>query len=327
MRSSVVELENKVSSMINIGDYEKNIQEISRVKNEINRYNDAIETALFKKNKIEEILSKESDDQDTLDESILYEFYKDVEHYLGNIDKEFQELIEFNNSIKKNKLTYYRNRLNEINLDISNMNYSRESIINENKKIISIIDQDNFKNFEKIHKELISQSEQLGQLTKILDIYNELTEDLNKKTNEYGTINDGSIVMDNLSKFNEYLTKISYETFGQRLYLTRADTFPLKLSNVDDGLGTGHRKSITLLLDIAYVSFIKELKLDFPRFFVHDVLETVAKHNLEKIVSFINENESQFIFAILNEKIQKYQFINENDKILRLSKEDKLFKI
>lgn len=115
--------------------------------------------------------------------------------------------------------------------------------------------------------------------------------------------------------------------FGQRLYLTRSSPFPIKLSNVDDGIGTGHRKTITLLLDIAYVSFINELDLDYPKFFVHDVIETINKHNFLNIVNFINQNESQFIFAILNEKISPYTFIQEEDKRLKLSTENKLFKL
>ncbi len=92
-------------------------------------------------------------------------------------------------------------------------------------------------------------------------------------------------------------------------------------------LGTGHRKTVTLLLDIAYVSLIEDLKLDYPKFFVHDVLETIDEHNFKKIVQFINENGSQFVFAILNEKIENYAFVTESDKILQLSKESKLFKI
>jgi hypothetical protein len=38
----------------------------------------------------------------------------------------------------------------------------------------------------------------------------------------------------------------------------------------------------------------------------HVAPETVDEHNLSKIVDFINENGSRFIFAILNEKIKKY---------------------
>lgn len=327
VQNTVRELEQKVKSMIYVEEYEKNLTSITKIKNEINAISDSIESLMFKIRKIETILSKEEEKNDEFEESVLLEFYKDVERSLGNISKEFNELIEFNNSIKQNKINYYRKRLAILNSDLKKMLRVRASIIRDNKNVISIIDESNFKEFDNVHKELIEQSEQLGILSNVQEIYNDLNDQLEEKSEEYGEMNENVESLDNLSKFNEYLTKYSNDIFGQRLYLTRENTFPLKLSNVDEGLGTGYRKTITLLLDIAYVSFLQELELDYPKFFVHDVLETVDEHNLSKIVEFINENESQFVFAILNEKIQGYSFIHKDDKVVSLSKDNKLFKI
>jgi len=327
VQNTVRDLEQKVKLMINVGDYEQNLANITRIKNDINTINDSIESLLFKIRKIESILSKEEEKIDEFDDSVLLEFYKDVELSLDNISKEFNELIEFNNIIRQNKINYYRKRLSILNSDLKKMLKIRASIIRDNKNIISFIDESNFKEFEHVHKDLIEQSEQLGLLSKVQEIYNDLNDQLEEKSKKYDEMNENSNSLDNLSKFNEYLTKYSNEIFGQRLYLTRENTFPLKLSNVDEGLGTGYRKTITLLLDIAYVSFLQELELDYPKFFIHDVLETVDEHNLSKIVEFINENGSQFVFAILNEKIKDYSFIADDDKVLRLSKDNKLFKV
>lgn len=327
VQKTVQDLELRVKAMINAEEYEQNLDKFTNIKNDINTINDSIESMLFKRGKIETILSNAEGKDEEFDESVLLEFYKDVERSLGEITKKFNDLIEFNKSIRRNKIEYYRKRLRILNSDLEKMLKFRASIIKENKSIITIINESNFKEFENVHKELIEQSEQLGLLTKVQEIYNNLNIQLEDKTEEYDEINKNADALDNLSKFNEYLTTYSNEIFGQRLYLTRQNTFPLKLSNVDEGLGTGYRKTITLLLDIAYVSFLQELELDYPKFFVHDVLETVDEHNLSKIVEFINENGSQFIFAILNEKIKGYSFIDEDDKVLRLSKDNKLFKI
>ena len=253
--------------------------------------------------------------------------YNDVGDLLGEASKEFDELIDFNNQIKQNKISYYEERLTSIQLELNQMIEERQQIISDNEKIISLINADNYQEFERTHRDLIKQSELLGELTKVQEIYEELTETVRAKSKTYAGMDSDSSALDNLSKFNEYLTKYSYEVFGQRLYLTRQDSFPLKLSNVDDGLGTGHRKTITLLLDIAYVAFIRELALNYPKFFVHDVLETIDEHNLRRIVKFINGNGSQFVFAILNEKIRHYPFVTDSDKVLRLSKDNKLFKL
>ncbi|OES45849.1 hypothetical protein BA724_03335 [Domibacillus iocasae] len=327
VRNTVLSLEKKFNSIINMRKYKENLESIPQIKNRINNLNDSIEGALFKISKIEKILSKETKDTESIDESLLLDFYNDVKHSLGSVPKQFDELVDFNNRIKENKISYYQERLQKISTDVDKMVKLRDSILQENKDIISLISEENFSEFERTHKELIEQSEQLGELTKVQEIYEELTEELRLKKARYTDISTDADSLDNLSKFNEYLTQYSYEIFGQRLYLSRGNPFPLKLSNVDDGIGTGHRKTITLLLDIAYVSFINELGLDYPKFFIHDVIETVDEHNLRKIVEFINENDSQFIFAVLNEKIGDYSFIKETDIILRLSEEDKLFKV
>ncbi|QDP39449.1 hypothetical protein FN924_04210 [Radiobacillus deserti] len=327
VQNTVHELEQKVKTMIDVNEYERSLENISNIKNQINTISDSIESLLFKRSKIEKILSKEESKDNGFDEDVLLEFYNDVERSLGNIPKDFNDLVDFNNSIRQNKLSYYRTRLQRVNDDLKEMFKLRENIVNQNKNVISLINQENFNEFETIHRELIEQSEQLGLLSKVQELYNDLIDQLKEKEKDFQEINEKSNSLDNISKFNEYLTRYSFEIFGQRLYLTRENTFPLKLSNVDDGLGTGYRKTITLLLDIAYVSFLNEMDLDYPKVFVHDVLETVDEHNLNKIVDFINENGSQFIFAILNEKIENYSFIDEDDKVLRLSKDNKLFKI
>ncbi len=327
VHNTVNDLEHKVKTMISTEEYEKNIENISKINSDINEISDAIESLLFKQNKIKHILENEEEKSSEFDDSVLLEFYRDVEKSLGSISKEFSELVEFNKSIRENKKLYYRKRLATINNDLMELNRARTSIIKNNKNIISIIEEDNFTEFEKVHKLLIEQSEQLGLLTNIQEIYNDLTKQYDEKCEIYEEMNENTESFDNLSKFNEYLTHYSNEIFGQRLYLTRENTFPLKLSNVDEGLGTGYRKTITLLLDIAYVSFLQELDMEYPKFFVHDVLETIDEHNLSNIVSFINENDSQFVFAVLNEKIKDYSFIDEEDKVLRLSKNEKLFRI
>ncbi|WP_186008730.1 hypothetical protein [Planococcus maritimus] len=325
--NSVKQLQKKVNTLINIKDFEKNIEKSIFIKDELNIINDTINNINFRKSKIEQILNAEAEQENLIEEKLLLEFYNEINVEIENISKNFEELVSFNNQIKQNKLSYYSKRLESLNAELKSIIEKRDSFINENKNIIRLINEENYTEFEKLHKELLNQSELLGELNKVKSIYESLTSDLKLKEERLDEFQDSEVDSDNLSKFNEYLIQYSYLIFGQRLYLSPHSPFPVKLSNVDDGIGTGHRKTITLLLDIAYVSFINELNLDYPRFFVHDVIETVDKYNFQNIVNFINENNSQFIFAILNEKISDYPFINETDKRLKLSIEDKLFMI
>lgn len=328
VNNTVKELQAKIDTFIDTNNYKKTLKNVTEVKNKLNLLNDNINGALFKKSKIEDILSKE-EHEEKIDLGILKEFYLELKKDFSDISKEFQDLVDFNTKIKQNKIKYYKKRIAEIESDIQEMQAQRDKLVNENKDAISLINEDNFHEFDKYYQDLIKQSEMLGELNKVESIYEDLTEQLKIEEEYLDEINKNSkLSRNNLYIFNKYFTKYSQEILDQRLYTSyQKDGFPINLSNVDHGIGTGYRKTITLLLDIAYVSFINELKLNYPKFIVHDVLEIIDEHNFKKIINLVKSNRTQFIFGVLNEKIKNYTFINESDKILKLSKDDKLFKI
>lgn len=328
VKKTVQELERQLETLISIKDYKNNLNDMITLKDRLNELNDKIELYNFKILKIERLLTRERTHQDDIDKNLLNEFYLEVEESIGKLIVDFEELINFNDLIRQNKIQYYDARLTELKFKLDHFINERDKIINMNQELLKVINESNFERFEKIHKDLIEQNQQLGVLLNVKEIYNVILEDLKTNKEDLRELKKAFIDKDkNLSVFNEYFTSMSSKVLDQRLYISPNEPFPLKLSNVDDGLGTGYRKTITLLFDIAYVSFIKELKLEFPKFFVHDVLETIDENNFYKIYDFINSNESQFIFAVLNEKIQKYDFIGDQDIRLRLSRSHRLFKL
>ncbi|MFJ7698945.1 hypothetical protein [Lysinibacillus fusiformis] len=327
VNNTVEQLRRNLDAVIKTSEMKRKLDESSKLRSQLGIINDAINEENFKKNKVIQILEKESSENSPVNNELLLDFYHEISSQFDGISKKFNDLIEFNKQIHQNKINYYSKRLSKINKSLNNLKARRNLIIENNKELISLINEDNYPEFEKIQKELLTQSELLGELKKVKLIFENLTKNLKKKNSAIADLDFSEESTDNLSKFNEYLTELSNTVFGQRLYLTSSEPFPIKLSNVDDGIGTGHRKTITLLLDIAYVSFINELELDYPRFFIHDVIETIDEHNFLNIVNFINNNDSQFVFAILNEKIKKYSFIQDEDIRLRLSIDNKLFGI
>ncbi|MCM3280783.1 hypothetical protein M3591_09580 [Exiguobacterium sp. MER 193] len=328
VKRTVQELEKQLEALISIKDYQDNLNDMIELKNHLNNLNDKIELYNFKILKIERLLLRESNHQDEIDIELLNEFYREVEESIGKLIIDFEELINFNDSIRQNKIQYYNTRLIDLKVKLEHITHERDSIINTNQDLLKVINESNFERFEKVHKELIEQSQRLGILSNVKEIYSGILEDLQTNQEDLKKLKKSSIDKDkHLSSFNEYFTSMSSKVLEQRLYISPNEPFPLKLSNVDDGVGTGYRKTITLLFDIAYVSFIKEMKLEFPKFFVHDVLETIDEDNFYKIYEFIKSNDSQFIFAVLNEKIQQYDFIDDNDIRLKLSRDNRLFKI
>lgn len=309
---------------------QESFQKRDKVEELLLKIDTKIDRLSFEKAKVSKIISDISSKSTNLeiDNSLLKDLFNETQNEFGKLNKKFNDLINFNEAITKNKLDYYNEKLTNIESDFIKFSTYRSQIIEQNKEIFEIIDKNKFMDFEDFHAKLIEQNQLLGELQKVKNIYNNLLISITSNKKELDTLINKKKQHDNLSKFNNYFTPLSDATLNQRLYLTKDNDFPLKLSNVEDGLGTGNKKTITLLIDISYVSFIKEVKLDFPKFFIHDILETVDQSSFKTIVETINSNGSQFITAVLKEKIKDYDFINqENDIRLELAINDKLFKI
>lgn len=63
-----------------------------------------------------------------------------------------------------------------------------------------------------------------------------------------------------------------------------------------------------------------------PNFIIHDVIETIDKVALNTIINIVNSGDCQYIVAVLNEKIENNNFVNESNIIVRLSENNRLFK-
>lgn len=322
------ELQLAIDSLINQQKFKQSLDEVTKIKERLNILNDSLDGAHFKKSKIESILEKESTQDLEVDEQTLHNFYNEITKQIDDITKKFTELIEFNAQIKRNKIDFYQNRLKQINIDIEAMNSEREKIIDENQDAISLINEDNFEEYENKYESLLNESQRLGELNKVYEIYKSLTNGIDKTSKELNELNHSLGDSDNITIFNNYFAQFTEIALGQRLYIYRnTKGFPIGISNFNDGFGSGYKKTITLLLDIAYISFLNKLNLPYPRFIIHDELETIDEFNFDKIVDIIKDNGTQFVFGILSEKIEGYDFIEEKDKILKLSSTDKLFKV
>ena len=65
-----------------------------------------------------------------------------------------------------------------------------------------------------------------------------------------------------------------------------------------------------------------------PKFVIHDVLESIEGDNLNNIIREVNESDSQYIIAILSEKLDSSQISKvdqERMRIIELSKSNLLF--
>ena len=130
--------------------------------------------------------------------------------------------------------------------------------------------------------------------------------------------------------FNKYFKQMSYAFTRERpviVFVEDRNKFPIQIEALQ-GTSTGSRKSLIAAYDFSYQLFAREQHIHVPNFIVHDVLENIEGHVLKVIIETSKMIDTQYIVAILKEKLNSSNLNEATQKelqVLQLSKNDKLF--
>ncbi|SFE26220.1 Uncharacterized protein YydD, contains DUF2326 domain [Bacillus sp. OV194] len=328
--NSIIEQINiRISNLVSSERYKLSEKEISRVRLEYTHLVDKLDQLKFKKLKIVEILTRNKNNNSTkIDESLLKNLYDETSENFSKLNKTFEELLEFNKQLLRNKIDFYNVQLDEIAAEISNVNDKIDDLFNKHKDIIMLIDENNLDEYQNLQKDLVLNSEEKGSLEEKISIHNSIQDFIamiedELEELEYNNKNIEEIILE----FNKYFAKYSNDIINEDFYLyPTGEEFPLAIASQDTGLSTGTKKSLISAFDLAYQKF-SEGRITRPNFIIHDVLETMDKIAFENVIKIVNDIECQYIIAVLHEKISKYQLVQKDDIRLTLSETDKLFRV
>ncbi|KKL47086.1 hypothetical protein LCGC14_2339060 [marine sediment metagenome] len=104
---------------------------------------------------------------------------------------------------------------------------------------------------------------------------------------------------------------------GQRLY---------KFSAFNLNFSSGKKQGEISCFDIAYTFFADEENIPYMHFLLNDKKELMHDNQLVRIADLVNRNNIQFVASILKDKLPD-KLNNEEYFILKLSEDDKLFRI
>ena len=271
------------------------------------------------------------------DDGLSKDFFNEINNIVPKLNKTFGELIDFNNKLLQNKINYFKDigeilqRQKEVlvnkveEMDLKNKNHL--SLIKDNKI------EDYFKLTEILNEyksEWIAIKENFNSLKRFEEEKNAITkriESLPSFTKEKLK----TIYSEKLKLFNTYFNKISNEINGEKpilIYNPDISEFPVSIKNIHSGTSTGTKKSLIAAYDISYQMFATVENKKVPKFVIHDVLESIEGDNLNNIIREVNESQSQYIIAILSEKLDSSQISKvdqERMRIIELSKSNLLF--
>lgn len=272
------------------------------------------------------------------DLSLSRSFYDEVCSLIPSVNKTFEDMVEFNRALCENEITYFQEvgavlESERVSAQVKLVDFSAE-----NSRYLSLLDGEAMTEYEVLLEECMRLRQEMGRNSEALSTLHGYEGRIKELESQIASLSEGgeeressvSSHQDMMNSFNSYFTPMANDVNGERpilTYSTATNKFPVAITDLN-GSSTGTRKSLLAVYDLSYQEFAAANRIEVPRFVVQDVVENVEGEDLKKIIDIANGIDSQFIVAVLKEKLDSSQIPQEAQDamcILKLSKQDKLF--
>lgn len=330
MNEEVEKFKNAYVETTVIEDYEDKRKEIENLLIEINKFEGLVAKGKLKIDLIKEKIKKEEEKIFSVDHRLLKMLYDETKLNVANQLKDFEELEKFHNGMVNKRIEMLKESLIEITNYLKSLEPKLNGLRKEYELNYVTFSSELKDKFEKKYKEYSINKVKLENYNNdyeyVITKQKEKDKNLEKKVYEDNDVSKTDNIKDTLNKYFKYYTdKIIGEPFAIVLNL-EDNEFPIKIIGMNGKPGTGIKKAMITCFDLAHISLIIEKKYHMPVFEIHDKLENIDLNELNNIVNVAREFKGQYIFPILNDRIEKLN-ISEDEVVLRLSVDNKFFHI
>ncbi len=338
--NSEIEELNKKKFDFNLNeDFEDDLDKLNKIKYEINKVSSEISSITIRKNLIieaeQELNSRKSD----IDLRQLKLIYQQATDKIGNIQKTFDDLVNYHNQMIVEKVKFIKKELPDLEKAVQDKQvYLKKQLREEKELTFEITKGDSFEELESIIVELTEKFRKKGEYENIIQQLKEVEDNIKNYTKQLDEINNElfsddfeQTVKNQRDKFNKYFAAISSQLYGEQ-YAVKYDIItknnqPLyKFSAFNTNLSSGKKQGEISCFDIAYTMFADEENISCLHFLLNDKKELMHDNQLVKIAEFVNNNNIQFVASILKDKLPE-ELNKENYFAVKLSQRDKLFRI
>lgn len=281
-------------------------------------------------NLMEEKIKREKEKIFSVDDRILKKLYNETKGSVSGPIRDFKELQEFHNGMVSKRLDILmasyeekRKRLLEVN---NRLNELRK--IYEGKYVTFSSElKDKFEEkYAEFSTNKVKYENANNDYQYIVKMQQEKEKNLEGKVSQESNVNKTENIKKILNEyFKDYTEKIVGEPFAM-VFIEGENEFPIRLIGMNGKPGTGIKKAMITCFDLAHISLIIKEHYDMPKFEIHDKMENIDLVELSNIISVARNFEGQYIFPILNDRIEKLGITNE-EIVLSLSSKDKFFHI
>lgn len=333
---------NNQKSKLNINEnYENDLYQLNVIKYQISRISSEISELTLRKDLILETQSELESDISSIDLNALKEIYSQATNLNGEIQKSFEDLVEFHNKMIIEKIRFIIQDIPEIEEELIKLKSELNSLLAKEKELtLKISSSDTFKDLEKIIEELNSNSQKKGEFEKLLSQIVEVEENITQLDEDIESIDKDIFseefkqkIHNQLVKFNRFFSTVSTELYGEEYGITfdkvidKNSKKPIySFNSFNDNDSSGKKQGEIICFDLAYILFAREENIPAVDFILNDKKELMHDNQLIKVAEYAKKENIQLVFSILKDKLPK-ELNTDDNIILRLSQEEKLFKI
>ncbi len=271
-----------------------------------------------------------------IDPNAIGKLYEEAKLLLGNIQKPFEEVLEFHNKMVSNKIKFVEQHISKLEQERNTVKHELDTLLKDQSHVLRLLDDTGtFDDLIKIREEVNILYVEKGKLVQQIEQIQNLQSEIESKTTEFNEVNLTFMTyLEELNKnisevFNKYFTQYTNKTHGEKLYIYYdSEERKFFFDNLEGNVGDGYKKTEIISFDLAFINYFNDLGLEFPKFVLHDKLEIVHQNQIQSTFDIANSVNGQFIVSVLRERISFLgnEYI-DSKKILELSQDNKFFKI
>ena len=332
---------NKKKEMFNLNEnFENDLEQLNRVKYQINKASSMLSKMNIRKSIIQEAKAEMEHSISKIDLAQLETLYCEVTSNISGIQKTFNDLVAYHNSMVVEKIKFITAELPALIKKIEDADAAIKTLLEQERKLTEKVSKgDSFHELESIIVELNEKYRMKGEYETIISQIDEVDNNLVDLKKEIALIDEflfssvfEELLKAQIKKFNKHFSAISDKLYGEKYalkyekFINKKNQQVYKFSAFNANMSSGKKQGEILCFDLAYTLFADEENISCLHFLLNDKKELMHDNQLNKVADFVCPRNIQLVVSILRDKLPE-GLIDKAHIAVELSQESKLFKI
>lgn len=338
INSDLKDLYDKRNKLSYMDEYREELDSKRKLTLRINDLQEKMELVEFEIANIENSIVSLAKEKSEINIQILQAVYQEAKSYIPTLQKNFEDMVSFHNSMIQNRIDFIQKPLNVKKELLEQYSSQLATILEQKEKItIEALDEGLLDELNMLNRKIEDLSLKKGEIKQSIQLLEEqeaVRQDLNKELLVIQNQMENDGIDEKIKKFNQFFSDYCDKLYGEKYLLAYNENwkeekkFPVSIASLGGKVGTGKKKAVIVAFDLAYMQYSIEMGIKVPQFVIHDKMENTHINQIKTIFEICEGIDGQYIIPILRERIDKVeQKYVEKAKVLELSTNNKFFGI